>query len=130
MIVIAIANFGNTMQNMLTMQTNSATVIAVCLKGNCLSYPFPTTTVAMFLDPKLVKWKSSGNVKMLLNTSCSIQGARFLSSDYSRSTMKQDCFSLCLTTAYLCIPGQLSIADSLDTVKISKRFACANELSK
>ena len=34
------------------------------------------------------------------------------------------------TTAYLCIPGQLSIADSMDTVKISKRFACANELSK
>ena len=28
------------------------------------------------------------------------------------------------------MPGQLSIADSLDTVKISKRFACANELSK
>ena len=35
-IVIAITNFGNTMQNMLTMQTNSATVIAVCLKGNWL----------------------------------------------------------------------------------------------
>ena len=33
------------------------------------------------------------------------------------------------TTAYLCIPGQLSIADSMDTVKISKRFACANKLS-
>ena len=92
--------------------------------------PFPTTTVAMFLDPKLVKWKSGGNVKILLNTSCSIQGVRFLSSDDTRSTMKQDCCSLCLTTAYLCIPGQLSIADSLDTVKISKRFACANELSK
>ena len=45
--------------------------------------PFPTTTVAMFLDPKLVKWKSSGNVKILLNTICSIQGARFLSSDDS-----------------------------------------------
>ena len=30
--------------------------------------PFPTTNVAMFLDPKLVKWKSSGNVKILLNT--------------------------------------------------------------
>ena len=34
------------------------------------------------------------------------------------------------TTAYLCIPGQLLIADSLDTVKISKRFASANKLSK
>ena len=34
------------------------------------------------------------------------------------------------TTAYLCIPGQLSIGDSMDTVKISKRFACANKLSK
>ena len=34
------------------------------------------------------------------------------------------------TTAYLYIPGQLSIVDSMDTVKISKRFACANELSK
>ena len=35
-IVIAITNFGNTMQNMLIMQTNSATVIALCMKGNCL----------------------------------------------------------------------------------------------
>ena len=34
------------------------------------------------------------------------------------------------TTAYLCIPGQLLIANSMDTVKISKRFACAKELSK
>ena len=34
------------------------------------------------------------------------------------------------TTAYLCVPGQLSIGDSMDTVKISKRFACANKLSK
>ena len=33
---IAITNCGNTLQNMHTMQTNSATVIAVCLKGNCL----------------------------------------------------------------------------------------------
>ena len=35
-IVIAITNFGNTMQNMLTMPTNSAAVIAVCSKGNFL----------------------------------------------------------------------------------------------
>ena len=47
----------------------------------------------------------------------------------TRSTMKQDCFSL-WKIAYFCIPGQLSIADSMDTVKISKRFAWANELSK
>ena len=40
----------------------------------------------------------------------------------TRSTMKQDCFSL-WKIAYFCIPGQLSIADSMDTVKISKRFA-------
>ena len=35
-IVIAITNFGNTMQNMLTMQRNSATVIVVFLKEICL----------------------------------------------------------------------------------------------
>ena len=35
-IVTAITNFGNTMQNMLTMQRNSAKVIVVFLKGNCL----------------------------------------------------------------------------------------------
>ena len=36
---------------------------------------------------------SSGNVKILLNTNCSIRGAHFLPSDDLRSTMKQDCFS-------------------------------------
>ena len=41
---------------------------------------------------------SIGNVKILLNISCSFQGARFLPSDDSRSTMKQDCFSLCLNS--------------------------------
>ena len=35
-IVTAITNFGNTMQNMLTMHRNSAKVIVVFLKGNCL----------------------------------------------------------------------------------------------
>ena len=35
-IVTATTNFGNTMQNMLTMQRNSAKVIVVFLKGNCL----------------------------------------------------------------------------------------------
>ena len=35
-IVIAITNFCNTMQNMLTTQRNSATVIVVFLKENCL----------------------------------------------------------------------------------------------
>ena len=35
-IVTAIPNFGNTIQNMLAMQRNSAIVIAVFLKGNCL----------------------------------------------------------------------------------------------
>ena len=35
-IVIAITNFGDTMQNMLTMQRNSATVIVVFLKEICL----------------------------------------------------------------------------------------------
>ena len=35
-IVTAITNFGNTLQNMLAMQRNSAKVIVVFLKGNCL----------------------------------------------------------------------------------------------
>ena len=35
-IVTAITNFGNTMQNMLTMHRNSAKVIVVFLKGNYL----------------------------------------------------------------------------------------------
>ena len=35
-IVTVITNFGNTMQNMLAMQRNSAKVIVVFLKGNCL----------------------------------------------------------------------------------------------
>ena len=35
-IVTAITNFGSTMQNMLAMQRNSAKVIVVFLKGNCL----------------------------------------------------------------------------------------------
>ena len=95
---------------------------------------------ASFIDPKKIPFGKNLRPKKILRTrpslkyvsgapgtSCSIQGACFLSSNDSRSTMKQDCFSLCLTTAYL---FQLATADSLDTVKISKRFACANELSK
>ena len=35
-IVTVITNFGNTMQNVLTTQRNSAKVIVVFLKGNCL----------------------------------------------------------------------------------------------
>ena len=49
--------------------------------------------------------------------------------DDSRSTMKQDRFSLCLNNCLL-TRTQLSITDSMDTVKISQRFACANEQSK
>ena len=47
--------------------------------------------------------------------------------DDSRSTMKQDRFSLCLNN-WLLTRTQLSITDSMDTVKISQRFACANEI--
>ena len=55
-------NFGSTMQNMLTMQTNSATVIAAVVVGKggggegSPPTPFPTITAAMFLNPKLIKW--------------------------------------------------------------------------
>ena len=44
---------------------------------------------------------SYGNVKILLNTSCSVQGARLLPSDDSKSTMKKDCVSLCLNNCLL-----------------------------
>ena len=51
------------MQNMLTMQTNSATVIAAVVVGKgggggegSPPTPFPTITAAMFLNPKLITW--------------------------------------------------------------------------
>ena len=34
------------------------------------------------------------------------------------------------TTAYLCIPGQLSITDSMDTVKISKRVCLCQRIKQ
>ena len=45
--------------------------------------------------------------------------------NYLRSTMKQDRLNNCLI-----IHCNKSITDTLDTVKIAKRFACANELRK
>ena len=54
----------------------------------------------------------------------------FLPPDDSRSTIKQDRFSRCLNNCLL-MHTQLSIIDSaMDTVKVSQRFACANEQSK
>ena len=107
------------------MQTNPATVIAAVVVGKgggggvgVAPNPLPYHHCCHVSQPKLVKWNC-----------CSIQGVRFLPSDDSRSTMKQDRFSLCLNNCLL-MRTQLSIADSIDTVKISKRFACANELNK
>ena len=79
-IATAITNFGNTMQNMLAMQRNSAKVIY----HSCL---------------------------------------------LERELPLMDRFSLCLNKCLL-THTQRSITDSMDTVKISQRFACANEQSK
>ena len=55
-------NFGSTMQNMLTMQTNSATVIAAVVVGkgrgraHLQSPSLPPLQPCMFLNPKLIKW--------------------------------------------------------------------------
>ena len=89
--------------------------------------PFPALTQPCFSTQN---W-SSGNVKILLNTSCSIQGARFLPSDDSRSTMKQDCFSLCLNNCLL-----MHTRPTVDCgfyghcYKISKRFALMCQQTK
>ena len=61
--------------------------------------PFPTTTAAMFLNPKLVKWKCQDFIEH--QYCCSVQGARFLPYDDLKSTMKQDCFSLSLDNCLL-----------------------------
>ena len=56
-----------------------------------------------------------------------LQSAHFLPSDdnYLRGTMKQDRLNNCRL-----MHCHKSITDTLDTVKIAKRFACANEQRK
>ena len=96
--------------------------------GGVGARPHPSSVPPPQLCFSTQNW-SSGNVMISLKTICSIQGVRFLLSNDSRSTMKQDRFSLSLNNCLL-MRTQLSITDSMDTVKISKRFACSNELSK
>ena len=47
--------------------------------------------------------------------------------NYLRSTMKQDCLNNCLLVLMHC---HKSITDTLDTVKIAKRFACVVQQRK
>ena len=77
--------------------------------GGGLACPHPSSLPPLQPCFSTQNW-SSGNVKILLNTSCSIQGARFLPSDDSRiAPWSRIVLAFVWTTAYLCIPGQLSI---------------------
>ena len=89
----------------------------------------PPPTPLPYYHRSHVSQPKIGQSQIFLKTSCSIQGVRFLPSNDSRSTMKQDRFSLCLNNRLLMLT-QLSITDSMDSVKIFKRVCLCQRIKQ